>query len=757
MSALARILLEKGSRVCGSDATRSEMTVSLAEKGAEVYYSSKLEELDHPFTVVYSTAISQMHPEMQAAKRNNLQVIHRSQLLFELMQDKKALLVAGTHGKTTTTSLLAHVMTSSLRAPSFAIGGTPSSLQTNGKHGEGHFFVAEADESDGSFLKSSPFGAIVTNLENDHLDYWKTEKALIEAFAQFASQIKYDDHFFWCKDDPHLNALKLRGNSYGFSQEADLCITQWYQDGFSLLFDFVFQEKEYFAIELPLIGKHNVLNGVAVFGLCLSLGLKEEEIRSAFKTFQGVKRRMEKKGEKRGVVFYDDYAHHPTEIIATLEGLRNSIQEKRLVVAFQPHRYSRMKECWKQFLKAFQKDDIVVMTEIYSAGETPIEGITALNFFEELNIPSQKFFVERAKMAEFFSSFLRPHDVFISLGAGDITKLSLEILEKPIHPYKVALVSGGKSIEREVSLNSMTAMTEDVNPYYTFYNFTISKKGEWFLDEVSLDFATVVHRLKECDICFPMLHGPFGEDGMLQGFLETLQLPYTGPDFRTAPLVMDKAWTKRIALTYGVTVADFIDFSSQEWKENRKRCLKKITETLSFPLYVKPVHLGSSVGVYCVKTSQELQEAIDEAILLDDKLIVEEAVQGREIEFGLLGNNNVFVTDPSEVPKTGAIYGYADKYGKMAVTVIPKVKLEASVIRKGKELAKTIYKAFGCSGFSRIDFFLKEDGSWVLNEVNPIPGCTKTSGYPIMMEQEGISRRELFDRLIILGLHKNKK
>jgi UDP-N-acetylmuramate--alanine ligase len=756
MSALARILLKRGAKVQGTDASLSYVTEGLQKAGAEIYSGHSADYLKTPCTTIYGTAIKSDHPEYKAAIDQKFPVLHRSDLLAELMEGYRTLLVAGTHGKTTTSCLLTHVLDIATMNPTFALGGIALNFYSNGDQGSGQYFVAEADESDGTFLKYPSYGAIITNIEEDHLDYWKTGEALIEGFKQFA---KKPSLLWWCADDHILPTLSLQGHSYGFSKDAHLQITKWRQDGFKLVFDLAFQGKTYKEVELTLIGKHNIENGAAVFGMALELGIEESAIREAFMTFKGVKRRLEKKGERRAVSFYDDYAHHPTEIVTTLKGIRKAIGERRLIVAFQPHRYTRVRDCWKDFIAAFEDADVVFMTDIWTAGEKPIEGITTEKLFQELKAasPFPVFYHPRSEYSAAIASFLRPHDVVISLGAGDITEVCGEILELEISPFRLAVCQGGRSAEHEVSLRSAKVLMHEMNlDYYILRLFTITKEGEWMKDGQVKTLPEVAQELLTCDLVFPVLHGPYGEDGMLQGFFETLGLPYVGADYRASAVSMDKAWTKHIAAGHGVEVARFIEFTMNDWEQRPQETLQKILKDFKFPFYIKAIHLGSTFGVHKVKNEQQIIDALENIRRLDYSFLVEEEVNGREIEFGFIGNFNAAVSDPAEVTRAEEIHTYENKYSAAGKPSIPKAPMPPEVLARGKEIAKTVYHAVGCMGLARIDFFLKDDGTWVLNEVNPMPGCTPTSVYPLIWKSEGVSISEVVNRVIIAGLHRKR-
>lgn len=743
MSALARILHARGFHVQGSDRKPSCLIEELKAIGIKVFASHDEKHIESAKTVIYGSDIQSHHPEYAAANLKEKPLLHRACLLADLMKGYEPLLVAGTHGKTTTSALLAHTLAK--HDASFAVGGLLLNYSINGYQGKGRFFVAEADESDGSFLNYECGSAILTNIEEDHLSFWKNREALIDGFKKFASKVT--GHLWWCSDDPTLKEMKLQGKSYGFSPESTLQITAFSQQGWSLFFDLQMSGKTYSAVEIPLIGKHNVLNAAAVFGLCLELGLSEEEIRSAFKTFKGVKRRMEKKGEKRGVVVLDDYAHHPTEIKTTLEGVRSAAGKRRIVAIFQPHRCTRLSDCWSGFLEAFDAADRVFVTDVYGAGEIPIEGITGERFAQALQKKIPVTFAPRDQLLEKVSDYLRPHDVVITLGAGDVTYLG--VLDQPFKPFRMAILQGGRSAEHEVSLMSSKRLVTALNPeFYELQTWTISKEGEW-----GQSFPEVVANLLSQDLVFPILHGPFGEDGTIQGFLETIGVPYVGCDFRACTLTMDKAWTKHVARSNGVAVARFIDFSIEEWSQDRESIRKKIESSFQFPFYIKASHLGSTFGVYRITKREQINSAIAGISKLDYGFLVEEEVCGREIEFGFMGDT---VSDGAEVVRSADIHTYENKYSLSGNPAISKAPMPPEVLQKGRRAAQTVYRATGCSSLARIDFFLKEDGEWILNEVNPMPGLTPMSVYPAIWKAEGMQMAEVIDQVIIASLHRSR-
>ena len=431
MSGLARILLEENADVSGSDASESSVIDDLRKKGANVTIGHDRNSINSNSTVIYSSGIPVDNPEYQAAVELKCKMLHRSDLLLALLRNQSLLGVTGTHGKTTTSALLAHLFSVGGLDPSFAIGGIIPKKQINALKGKGQYFIAELDESDGSFLKFHCNGAIITNIGSDHMDYFGCQDKLIKDFKQFCSQVKSSDHFFWCGDNMYLKEMSPSGTSYGFSEACQLRALNLIQNGWSQCFDISYKGVLYSDVTIPLIGSHNVLNSLAVFGLGISYGISEAIIREAFNSFLGVSRRCEKKGEEQGVLVIDDYAHHPTEISATLNAIRQAIGERRLIVIYQPHRYTRVQNCLGSFGGIFDEADEVIVTDIYSAGEKTNNSVSHQDIIEEneqcSTVPFS--YVSRLNLVEEVTKKLQPHDVVVTLGAGDITHVGSNILD----------------------------------------------------------------------------------------------------------------------------------------------------------------------------------------------------------------------------------------------------------------------------------------------------------------------------------------
>jgi len=770
MSGLARLMLKRSEKVGGSDLSQSAITDELVKAGVTVHIGQAAHQVTSDMTVVYSTDIKKDNVEYQAAVNYQCPLLHRSQLLQLMMEGCSSLAVAGTHGKTTTSSLLTWVLHSCGEDPSYAIGGVIPQLNSNAGHGEGKYFVAEACESDGTFLNYRPYGAIVTNVDFDHMDHYGTENHLKQAFEKFMKQVTTPSHLFWCGDDSRLLGMNPPGISYGFGEHCQLRVSNFQQKEWSIFFDVDFKGKKYRQVEVSLIGLHNALNALAVFGLTLSLGIDEQAIRKGLKTFKGVLRRAEKKGETHGILFYDDYGHHPTEITATLKGFRNAIGDKRLVVLYQPHRYSRAKECMGMYRDIFNDADLLFVSEIYAAREKPIPGVSHVEIIAEIQANRRQpcHHVERSKMAETILPSLRPHDVVLTLGAGDITKVSGEIISLMNHKtppkIRVGVICGGESVEHEVSLLSVKHILASLNPeYYEIEQFYITNQGEWCIGRESKPShgpkvsPEVMQRLHTCDILFPVLHGTYGEDGTIQGFFEMISKPYVGCDYRSSAVSMDKAITKKLMRDAHIDTLPFVSFSRGQWKKDESKIRCSIKEQLHYPLFVKPTHLGSSIGVHKVKDEQELRKAIEKAFLFDTHILVENGVEAREIEFAVLGNDEVKVFPPGEICSEGKVYDYASKYGPNGMKATPKAEVDPDLVKKGMEMARRAYEAAGCVGMARVDTFLDRNNKFWLNEINPIPGFTKISLYPQICEVNGLAAPQLMDQLIILGLQRRRQ
>lgn len=778
MSGLARILLHNGIPVSGSDLRENALIHQLRDLGAHITLGHQKENVSEEATVIYTGDIAEGNPEIKAAKEKNCPLVHRSELLAKLVNEKQGIAVTGTHGKTTTTSLLATIFTEAGEDPTFVIGGVLPQYQTNAKCGNSSWMIAEADESDGTHIRYFPQAAILLNVDLDHMNHYKTEENLIRSFQTFIAQVQDPDSIVWGGDDPYLQAMQPPGTSYGFSPSCDARIANVSQTGWHSQFDLHYREKLFASIEIPLAGKHNIQNATAAFVLSLNLGLSEEKIRKGLKAFQGVNRRCQKRGSIHGIDFIDDYAHHPCEIRTLLKAVRRAEKERRLVAVFQPHRYSRIAHCFGQFRYLFEEADLLIVTDIYTAGEAPIEGVTTEKIIDELKEHPHCLYISKENLATHLPKHLQRHDVVLTIGAGDITTLPdqwIEELKKtPPKKLRIGLVCGGRSAEHDVSFLSSKNVLKLLSPdHYEPKLFGITREGKWIpgkntveetqtqMQEHSSSLKAISHEvlsdLHSCDVVFPVLHGPFGEDGTIQGFFEMLDIPYVGTCHRSSAIAMDKIRSKKLAIYHDIPTLDFLYFGKAEWGHHQETLIEEICKKFTFPCFVKASHLGSSIGIKKVHSESELAEAVEKVFRVDTDLYIEKGVKARELEFAVIGNDYVQVFPPGEILAHGEVYDYKSKYGIEGMKALPKAELSDELVEKGKQFAKKIYEATGCQGMARVDFFLDTDNQYWFNEINPIPGFTDISLFPKGCEVNGLAQDKMVDHLIVLGLHRQRK
>ncbi|QAY65157.1 UDP-N-acetylmuramate--L-alanine ligase [Paenibacillus protaetiae] len=436
MSAIARVMLEKGYTVTGSDVARQELTEKLAAKGARIFIGHEAEHVKGADLVVYSTALSRDNVERVAAEELNIPTIHRSQMLARLMNAGKGVAVAGAHGKTTTSSMIALVMEACGADPTYIIGGEIVNVGTNAKAGKGEYVVAEADESDGSFLHYHPQLAIVTNIEPDHLENYDGDfNKLKAAYVQFLQQVKPDGKAIICADDetiqellPQLAGLSDRLITYGLDSDSNAQYTATDIELGDRKVSFTMNKDgaPLGAVTLSVPGRHNVSNAMATIITCLEAGLSFEAVAQAIQGFRGAKRRFQVLGETNDILVIDDYAHHPTEIQVTISAAKAT--GKRIIAVFQPQRYTRTFFLLEQFSRAFPEADEVIITDIYSpAGEKQIEGVSSQKLVELIKSNSNahtEYIPTKEAVLSHLREKVQPGDLVITMGAGDIWKVA---------------------------------------------------------------------------------------------------------------------------------------------------------------------------------------------------------------------------------------------------------------------------------------------------------------------------------------------
>ena len=434
MSGIAEVLNNLGYAVSGSDLKESEVTRRLVKLGAHIDYGHREENVREVDVVVISSAVKKDNPEVVAARRRKIPVIPRAEMLAELMRLKYAVAIAGSHGKTTTTSMVATVLNAAGLDPTAVVGGKVNTLGSNAKLGKSELMVVEADESDGSFLKLHPSIAVVTNIDPEHMDHYQSLDSLKQAFIEFANRVPFYGLNVLCLDHPNVQALlphiEKRFVTYGSSHAADYRLEGITLDGFKTTFRAFRRDVDLGEFTVRMVGAHNAMNALAVIAIADELDVSLDVVRTALAGFEGVQRRFTVRGEANGVTVVDDYGHHPAEVKATLAGARRAFG-RRVIVAFQPHRYTRTHDLFEDFCSCFNDADVLLLTNIYAAGEDPIPGISSETLAEAVRAhghPDVTYVGNRAELAKALAARVQPGDLVVTLGAGDITNTGAELL-----------------------------------------------------------------------------------------------------------------------------------------------------------------------------------------------------------------------------------------------------------------------------------------------------------------------------------------
>lgn len=435
MSGIAEVLVHSGFSISGSDLKHSSLIERLESQGVTFHLGHQAAHVDQAQLVVTSTAVSSNNPEVMRANELGIPIISRGEMLAELMRLKRGIAIGGSHGKTSTTSMTAQILSYAGLDPTIVIGGKLGVIGSNAKLGQGEYLVAEADESDGSFLRLSPVMSVITNIDREHLDYYSGLPAIQDAFIRFGNSVPFYGRLFLCADDSNTQAIAHHIHrpitTFGIGPKADLRSINITQKEFSTFFDVEHHGVLLGSFSIQVPGHHMVTNALAAIGIALELSIPLEKIREALATFRGADRRFSKRGEKNDIIVVDDYGHHPTEIEATLEAARQGFPSRRIIAVFQPHRYSRTQALLSEFSQAFPKADMMFMCGIYPAGEAPIEGFGSSVLFESIaatGIPSC--FVENVEdLPLALAKVLKPHDLVITFGAGTITHCGPRLLD----------------------------------------------------------------------------------------------------------------------------------------------------------------------------------------------------------------------------------------------------------------------------------------------------------------------------------------
>ncbi len=683
MSALARILLERGAKVQGSDMKDSPLLQNLAKDGAPGSYrpcqgnprTGKCRRLQYRHRGKQCRTAGSQKKHLCASS------IALISCTFSI-GSQKPLLVTGTHGKTTTSALLAAVLLEAGADPSFVVGGIVRSCNTNGRSGKGPYFASEADESDGSFLKTPAFGAIVTNFEKEHMNYWKTEERLKEGFRTFFNQADVSRTLVLVPRRSYARRINPKGVSYGFSHEADLSIQSYAARSRSPLRSSI---------------SRSLVQGDRTGSLrppqCLEWlrrirtrplsGIEEAAIRRAFLSFAGASAKARKSGLSSRISKCSTImAITRRKFAPRFKAMRDRFREKRLVAIVQPHRYSRIRDLIEEFASSFRKP---------TKSSSPI--FTQQEKQRSKARPPRKSIssCRKARRACPLVSMTGSREGQPIFG---MRRCRSRIRSRRYHrrrqKYSGETVRAVAEAHYRRSLWGNIRRTRDltfVRPQYFPFSRSrhlqcegvrLTKDGHWIFGDDALArlekhetdsqrsaklSGEILKNLLSCDVVVPVLHGPQGEDGMVQGLLDALDLPYVGCDYRAAAICMQKAWTKHVAVMNGVPTAPYVECSSVRL-EKRKESIKEFASSqFDYPLWVKPVHLGSSIGVSRVLKKEFLDDAVELAFQYDHQILIEKEVDGRQIEFAVLGNDEIRVGAPGEILNHGQFYDFERKYG----------------------------------------------------------------------------------------------
>ena len=751
MSPLAKILLLLGYNVSGSDQGTSPIIEELVRLGARVSTDGqRAENVRGADAIVVSTAIPYDNPEVIAAWDLRIPKLHRSDINAALVNEYDGIAVAGSHGKTTTTSMIGVTLDRVGVSPTIIVGGEVPDLGTNAKLGTSRYLVSEADESDGSFLKLRPHVAVVTNVEDDHMDHYGTMEKIIEAFRTFVDQVAEDGTAVLCFENEILRQIaaqtKRRVISYAIDTEADYRAADIETYGSIISFNVFERGAEMGRVSLNIPGRHNVLNALACIAVARLAGVDFVQIRDALAGFHGAKRRFQTKGKERGVWVVDDYAHHPTEIAVTLTAAR-ATNPTRLICVFQPHRYSRTQLLRAEFGGCFAAADLLLLTDVYAAGEAPIPGISGETLMEEVAAATGQdavYLPERADLERYLAQHVRAGDLVITMGAGNILEVGEALVEQLRDgtagtEQPIVVVMGGPSTEAEVSRHSGGEILKALlSKGYPAVGMELNPPT----------FAEEIQKLHPA-IVFNALHGKYGEDGILQGTLDMLGIPYTGSGVRAAALTMDKMMTKRIFLAEGIATPRFLCIHAGE---RDAHTAERVRAEFDLPLVVKAPEQGSSIGVYIVTREEDVQSAIDEAFSYGDTVLVEEFIQGRELTVAVWGTPSRGKAFPIiEITTTSGRYDYASKYTPGASRHLIPAELSAECTAAVQEMAVRAFNACGCAGVARVDVMLSDAGEPYAIEVNSVPGMTAISLVPDAARAVGIEFPEFCEEMLAMA------
>lgn len=704
MSSLAFMLAGRGARVAGTDSTPGPAVDALRAQGVEVRIGHTGDIVQPGDVVVLSDAIPLDSPEVLRARELGLPVLRRSQLLGWLLQGRKLIAVTGTHGKTTTTGMIAAGLRAAGLDPTVIVGAPVPELGGAWVLG-GDLAVVEACEAYNAFLDLDPWVAVVTNLELDHADFHGTYESLWSSVLEFLHRVPDDGLVVYGPDSGATEVALASGRPHlGFDAGT-------------------------FPLDPDQPGEHNRLNAAAAWLACQAAGAEPDLAARGIAGFGGAARRLQVLREGP-ITVVDDYAHHPSEIRAGIAALRERYAGRRLVLVYQPHLYSRTKEFLPEFAEALSLSDLTVLTDIYPAREPPMPGMSSLRI-AELMTGDVRYVPQRRLLPRTLARWAREGDVIVGMGAGDIGEFAPALVAELDRGPKlrVLVARGGDSPEREVSLHS----GQEVHAALVRlgYEASLIDLSDLLLSGGSVAPLTGPDRP---DAVFLAVHGTHAEDGAVQGFLELLRLPFTGSGLLASALALDKAETKRVLGAAGLPVP----------QGHLLRRGDPQPESLPCPAVVKPNTQGSTVGLRFVERAEDLADAIANAFRFDVEVLVEEWLRGVEISVPVLVDQAL---PPVEIVPASGRYDFESKYTPGQTDEICPARLSPEVTEHVQALAVQAHRLLGCRGLTRTDMIVGPDRVTIL-EVNTLPGMTATSLAPRSAQAAGISFDQLVDRLV---------
>ncbi len=715
MSAIARILLSSGRRVTGSDSVASETVHDLRNRGATIFVGQSAENVDDADIVIVSDAVDLgTNPEFMEACKRGLQLRKRSEALGAILMNKRTIAVTGSHGKSTTTAILGQILIEAGLDPLVIVGADVPVFDHNVRFGSGEIAVVEACEAYGGIEDLRPESVLLVNLEPEHMDFHETWENLRDMLVDVAGRACGQTKLVYCGPDSG-------------SREVAAQVENAVPYDYSPLLD---------PKKMRIPGDLNRLNASGAMAMAVALGVDQSTAANAAQNAYPCDRRLQFIGEEFGITVYDDYAHHPTEIRSSIQALRSRHPRARLIIAYQPHLYTRTQKHLDEFAPALSGADLVVLTDIYPARENPIPGISSALIVERLEAQGVAcgYVPSRHLLPRFVASIATKGDIVVGMGAGTIEFFAAGFLQelKRRKELRICVMLGGESVEREVSICSGTMAADALRS--KGYQVTTLDPTEALLS--SGDVSSLIGAERP-DLVFLALHGTGAEDGRIQGLLDMLHLPFTGSGLRASALAMDKAATKRLLENAGIpTPSGIVIRAGDDLPEIRTPCV------------VKPNAQGSTIGLTFVESSGQLPDAISKALKYDTEALIEEHVEGIEISVPVLCDEALPVV---EICPASGSYDYAAKYTVGATDEIVPARIPEEITKIAQDYALRAHKAIGAEDFSRTDMIVSGDKVVVL-EINTLPGLTETSLIPNSAAAAGICYPDLCERILLSAM-----